>query len=245
MIVAIDQPRFLPWLGYLDRIQKADFFVLLDQLPFERQNYQNRVQFKTTQGAQWLSVPVFQPSASSDRCLLDILVDDQNRGSQRWGRKAVQALEESYGETRYFKLYAPALKEILEARWQRLVDLDRKLLEFLMGVFDIRKPVMRSSELRLVGQKTDVVLGACRTLGADALLCGMGGCRKSLDLNAFARAGIRVAAQRFQHPRYVQQPRPAAFIEGLSAVDMLFNCGPESADILKECARADAPAAAL
>lgn len=58
MIVSIHQPHFLPWLGYLDRMLKADLFVLLDHVQFERQNYQNRVQIKTGQGPQWLVVPV-------------------------------------------------------------------------------------------------------------------------------------------------------------------------------------------
>jgi len=46
MLVAIHQPNYLPWLGYLDRMAKADLFVVLDHVQFERRNYQNRTQIR-------------------------------------------------------------------------------------------------------------------------------------------------------------------------------------------------------
>ena len=36
MILAIHQPHFLPWLGYLHRMAQVDAFVLLDHVQFER-----------------------------------------------------------------------------------------------------------------------------------------------------------------------------------------------------------------
>ena len=41
MIVAAHQPHYLPWLGYLDKIARADLFVVMDDLQFEPQNFQN------------------------------------------------------------------------------------------------------------------------------------------------------------------------------------------------------------
>ena len=35
-IVAIHQPNFLPWLGYFDKLARADVFVLLDSVQFPR-----------------------------------------------------------------------------------------------------------------------------------------------------------------------------------------------------------------
>ena len=46
MIVAIHQPHFLPWLGFLQRMAQADVFVLLDHVQFERRNYQNRTMIR-------------------------------------------------------------------------------------------------------------------------------------------------------------------------------------------------------
>lgn len=231
MTVAIHQPHFLPWLGYLDRVRRADAFVLLDHVQFERQNYQNRVQIKTGQGPRWLTVPVLQDGRAER--VADKLIDNGRDGRQRWGRKAFLTLRYSYEGAPFFRLYAPALEEILSARWQRLVDLDRRLLEFLMEALSIRKPVIMSSRLRVTGRKSELALEVCRALGADAFLGGMGASRGYLDVAAFREAGVRVLWQDFRHPRYPQRPRPETFIAGLSALDLLFNCGPESVHLLE------------
>jgi hypothetical protein len=44
-----------------------------------------------------------------------------------------------------------------------------------------------------------------------------------------------VVWQDFTHPVY-PQCGTGPFIKGLSALDVLFNCGPRAAEILRECA---------
>ena len=58
MIVSIHQPQYLPWLGYFDKIDRADVFVLLDTVQYKKNEWQNRNRIKTARGAQWLTVPV-------------------------------------------------------------------------------------------------------------------------------------------------------------------------------------------
>src|SRR5262249_11031495 len=60
MKVAIHQPCFLPWLGYLDRMARSDLFVLLDHVQFERRGYQNRTPIRMEGEQRWLTVPVVQ-----------------------------------------------------------------------------------------------------------------------------------------------------------------------------------------
>src|SRR6185295_10483326 len=94
MIVAIHQPHFLPWQGYFERMQKADVFILLDHVQFERQNYQNRVMIKTGEGPRWITVPVFQ--ASQQERIVDKVIDNHNVGRLRWGHKIYQTLLYAY-----------------------------------------------------------------------------------------------------------------------------------------------------
>ena len=63
----------------------------------------------------------------------------------------------------------------------------------------------------------------------------MGGSREYLDKEAFDAAGMGVVWQQFTHPVY-PQCGAAPFIKGLSALDVLFNCGPRAAEILRQCA---------
>ena len=51
MMVAAHQPAYLPWLGYLAKIAAADLFVVMDDLQYEAQNFQNRNRIKTGTGA--------------------------------------------------------------------------------------------------------------------------------------------------------------------------------------------------
>nr|MBI3612487.1 WbqC family protein [Nitrospirota bacterium] len=47
MLVAIHQPQYLPWLGYLDKIDRADVFVILDTVQFKKNEWQNRNRIRT------------------------------------------------------------------------------------------------------------------------------------------------------------------------------------------------------
>jgi hypothetical protein len=231
MIVAIHQPHFLPWLGYMARMQQADLFVLLDHVQFERQNYQNRVLIKTGEGPRWITVPVFQNSQHEK--IVDKQIDNHADGRQRWGRKVFLQMKYAYQGAPFFKRYESSLQELLDQRWEKLNDLNLALLQFLREAMDIRTPMISSSNLGVSGQKSEMVLALCKAVEADTFLGGMGGSRGYLDLSAFKTAGINVAWQGFSHPRYIQHPRPDLFTAGVSSLDLLFNCGPESCEILK------------
>jgi hypothetical protein len=80
MLVAIHQPHYIPWLGYLDRMVKADVFIVLDHVQFERRNYQNRTMIRLEDEAKWLTVPVVQ--VSQKERIVDKCVDNSETGSR-------------------------------------------------------------------------------------------------------------------------------------------------------------------
>jgi hypothetical protein len=227
MIVAIHQPHYLAWLGYLHRVAQVDLFIVLDHVQFERRNYQNRSRIRLDGEARWLTVPVVQRSQKER--IIDKQVD--NGGTRSWGPIHLSTLRHAYRDAEYFKTYAGALGELLRARWERLVELDRAMLDFLCDAFEIGTPIARSSELGVEGAKSDLMLNLCRAAGADALLAGFGGSRGYLDVDAFAREGVRIKWHDFRHPTYRQCGRQP-FIPGLAAIDLLFNCGPQSRAVL-------------
>jgi hypothetical protein len=229
MLVAIHQPHYLPWLGYLSRMACADLFVVLDHVQFERRNYQNRTQVRIAGEARWLSVPVEQ--RSRDEAIAAKRVDNSLEGPRHWSRVHCLTLRHAYREAPHLASYLPALQKIYEARYERLVDLNFALLEFLREALAIRTPLLMSSTLAPRGAKSEMVLDLCRRVGARSLLVGLGGSREYLDREAFARAGIGLVFQQFAHPEY-RQCGTAPFTPGLSALDLLLNCGPESRRIL-------------
>ena len=230
MKVAIHQPCFLPWLGYLDRMIQSDAFILLDHVQFERRNYQNRTSIRIEDEARWLTVPVLQ--VSQKETILEKRIDNPPEPLDRWwGSKHFQTLRFAYRKAPYFEHYAPRVQKILETRYEKLVDLNQAMLEFLRESYEIDTPLVRSSELDAGGHRSGLLLNLCKAIGARTFLGGMGGSRQYLEQDAFAQAGVAVEWQQFEHPRYVQCGS-SAFIPGLTSLDLLFNCGPDAAAML-------------
>ncbi len=241
MLVAIHQPHYLPWLGYLSRMACADLFVLLDHVQFAPRNYQNRAGILVHGEARWLTVPLEQRSREEQ--LLAKRIDNRLQGARAWSRVHLLTLRHAYREARYLAAHFAALRAIYETPFDRLVDLNASLLELLRNAFAIRTPLVRSSALGPCGAKSDLILDVCRRVGASALLVGLGGSRAYLDRDAFARAGIALVFQEFAHPVY-PQCGGAPFTPGLSAIDCLLNCGPESRAVLDAALPVEEPLAA-
>jgi hypothetical protein len=181
---------------------------------------------------KWLTVPVVQ--VSQKETLLEKRVDNSEGGSRAWGPNHFKTLRYAYRNAPFFEHYAPRLQEILEARWEQLVELDLAMLDFLRDEFQIRTPLKRSSDMRAEGARSELLLNLCREAGAGStFLGGLGGSRGYLNLEAFAAAGIGVHWQQFRHPVYAQCG-DTPFMPGLMSLDLLFNCGPRGAELLWE-----------
>ena len=230
MILAAHQPSYLPWLGYLDKMAKADVFVVMDDLQYEAQNFQNRNRVKLNNGPAWLTVPLERHGQDERICDKRI----QNGGSARehWQRKTWLTLKTHYGRAPFFARYADELLEVYSRPWDRLVDVDAHVLDLARRWFGITRPVLHSSSLGLQGQKTDRIIDLCRKVGAKVYLSGRGGSTGYLDVEALRRAGIAVMWQSFAHPVYPQRYSTLGFVPNLAFLDLLFNCGPDSRDIL-------------
>jgi hypothetical protein len=231
-IVAIHQPTFFPWIGYFDRMLHSDLFVVLDHVQFERRNYQNRTPIRLEDEARWLTVPVVQLSQKEK--IIEKRVDNPADfgGTRWWGPNSFNTLKYAYRKAPFFDDYAPRLREIFHARWDMLLDLNMATLEFMREKLEIATPMLRSSTLAAEGQRSGLLLNICQKVGASEFLGGMGGSRDYLDHDAFAAANMGVQWQQFQHPVY-PQAGAAPFIKGLSALDLLFNCGPQSAELFR------------
>ena len=230
MIVAAHQPAYLPWLGYLDKLAKADVFVVMDDLQYEAQNFQNRNRVKINDGAAWLTVPLRRGSQNDS--ILDKRIDNSATGRHSWQHRAWRTLEVHYGKTRFFEQYKDELRDVYTRRWDRLVDLDLHMLELARGWLGITGPIVRASTLGLTGQKTDRIIDMCKKVGAKLYLSGSGGSTGYLDQSALQKAGIGVIWQQFRHPTYPQRYGKVGFVSHLAFIDLLFNCGPESRQIL-------------
>jgi hypothetical protein len=219
------QPGYLPWLGFFDQMRRADIFVYYDDVQFDKHGWRNRNRIKTPTGPQWLTVPVLHHGKNQPR-ILDTLIDP----ASNWPRKHIATIKQYYARAPYVKQYLPPLDELLHRSWTHIADLDIAVAGLLAGWLKIAADVVRSSQLGIGGGQSERLTNICRHFGARRYLSGYAA-RDYLDIELFARHGIEVVWQEYQHPVYPQQHAP--FVPYLSAIDLLLNCGEDSARILE------------
>jgi hypothetical protein len=225
MIVAIHQPHYLPWLRYLHKIALCDVFVLLDDAQYTKNGWQNRNRIKGPNGALLLTVPLH---AAAFRPIGEVEINPQTA----WREKHWRSIVQSYGKARYFHQHRETFERIYASEWGSLAALNLGLLRALTQAFGISTQVVASSDLGIPGQGTDRLVGLCRRLGASHYLTGAFAVGHHLDAESFTDAGITLSVQAWVCPGYQQQFPHLGFIPELSAIDLLFNEGPRSFEIL-------------
>lgn len=223
MKIAIHQPQYFPWLGYFDKIRQADRFVILDDVQYKKNEWQNRNRLKTAQGWQWLTVPVQYHFPETIRQV-------KINNTTDWRHKHQQAFLSDYGKAPHYKDYAPFLESLYSQNWENLAELNIHVVRELLKFLAIKTPVTLSSEIPVSGAATDRLVHICQKLGADHYLSGAGG-EAYLDVQKFKDAGIRLSFQEYKHPSYPQLF--GEFVSHLSVMDLLLNCGPKSLEVLE------------
>lgn len=232
MIVTIHQPNYLPWLGYFHKLLKADRFILLDTVAFSKGSYTNRCRIGWEEGSRWLTVPV-QTAGRLGQPINEVNLDGGD-----WHRHHLANLRTAYGGSPYADRYLPDLESVLESGHRNLADLNESLLRLICGYLGIGVELVRASDLNPVGSKSELLVSLCRQVGASTYLSGQGGATYNDDA-LFSQSGIQLTYDDFEHPVYAQAGK--RFHPGLSILDLLFNCGEASGDVLSTTT---APAAA-
>lgn len=222
MIVAVHQPQYLPWLGYFEKIHRADTFVFLDIVQYKKNEFQNRNKIKTAQGWQWLTVPV--------RYKFPMTIEEVPiNNATNWRNKHLQAIISNYSKTPYFEVYRKPIEDMLQKDWENLTDINKATVELIKDALGIDTKLEDPKAWSLSTDPTGRLVDICKNLKADTYLAGAGG-SDYMDLEQFEKAGIRVEFQTYTHPTYPQLF--GDFEPYMSAIDLLFNCGPESLKML-------------
>src|SRR4051812_40502325 len=108
MLLSINQPAYLPWLGYFDRIARSDAHVVLDHVQFEKNSFTNRNKIAAANGPQWLTVPLLTKGKFGDLAINRIEIDN----GQAWRKKHWASLSQVYCKAPHWQAYAPALEAL-------------------------------------------------------------------------------------------------------------------------------------
>lgn len=225
MIVSINQPAYLPWLGYFERIANSNLHIVLDHVQFEKNSFTNRNKIRTKDGWMWLSVPVKTKGKFGELNINELEIDN----TSRWTKKHWESIRSNYAKAKYFSEYAPNIERIYATEWPRLNDLMHEINNYLLNILGIKTSLLYSSEMNVEGKKNELVLNLCKSVSATVYLSGSQG-RNYLDESLFEKEGIKVIYQDYHHPEY-SQVYPG-FEPYMAAIDLLFNVGPDSLNII-------------
>jgi hypothetical protein len=222
--VAIHQPHYLPWLGYMAKWAAADVLVLLDTVQYEKNGFQNRNRVKTRDGARWVTVPVRVRLGTT---IHEVPIADD----APWARRHWTTIAQAYAQAPHLPRFRAGLETLYASAWTHLCPLAVESAALVARGLGIRTPVRLASELAVTtADPTRRLIDLCRAVGGTTYLAGPDAGRY-LDRAVFRDAGIAVVQQRYEHPEYAQLHGP--FVPFLSALDILLMHGDDALRILR------------
>ena len=228
MIVSIHQPNYLPWLGFFDKIKQSDVFVIFDDVQFPRgkKHFGHRNKIKTLSGDKWLTVPI------SNKSNLVSFNDTIINYDTEWNKEHIRLIELFYSKTPYFDKYFPNLLDIISIEHKSLTELSVSLIKYFLKELNIKTQLKYSSEISdsdLYG--SDKIFNILEKLNTTQYITGSGsGSMRYIDESGFNERDIKLKWQHYEHPHYNQLN--GAFIPYMSIIDLLFNEGEKSGEII-------------
>jgi hypothetical protein len=224
VVIGILQPGYIPWLGFFEQLYKSDVFVIYDDVQYDKGSWRNRNRIKTANGVQWLTVPVrlnFDEHSKVNKVRID--------NNHDWRKKHFSSIKQSYSKSPFFKKYSPVFEDAFSRPWEYLIDLDMFFINRIKDILGLSRKIVISSSLNISGNRIDRLINICKYYKADVFYEGASG-RDYIDPTVFLNHGILVRFQDYKHPIYNQLY--GDFLPYLSIVDLLFNHGDASLDIL-------------
>jgi hypothetical protein len=222
-VVAIHQPNFFPWLGYFDKIRRADVFIMLDDAQYQKTggSWSNRVKVLINGEGRWLTAPVDR-SFHGTRKVNEMVFSSK----EDWRGKVMKTLVSAYKRAPCFDEAYSVIEPLVQNPEANVAEYNIHAIKALAT--ELGHPVSslaRSSNLPTESTATERLIELTKSVGGDRYLCG-GGAGGYQEDDAFQKAGVGLEYQNFVHPAYPQFGREDC-VAGLSIVDVLMNLGFE------------------
>lgn len=200
---------YLPSVAYFAILARNTAVLIEQKETFQKQTFRNRAAIVTGNGVLMLNVPVVRPYGNHTRT--EQMTISYN---EPWNIRHWRAIVAAYSAAPYFLYYRDGLEKILLQHHDRLIDLNDALLKYLLQKFKINCQVTYTDDFT---PPTDPpTANDLRTLLTN---------KHTIPTSNFS----------FQFPSYPQVfDTRFGFIPNLSAIDLLFNLGPEAKSLLMQ-----------
>jgi hypothetical protein len=219
--IAIVQSNYIPWKGYFDLIAAVDEFILYDDMQYTRRDWRNRNQIKTSQGLQWLTVPV-KVKGKYHQTIRETEIEETNWAKSHW-----TSLCQNYRRANHFNAIAQELESFyLQTEYTHLSQLNRTLIEWVCSKLGITTLISNSWDYQLVEGKTERLADLCCQAGGSEYISGPAA-RGYIDEAVFTEKGVKLTW--FDYEGYPEYPQLwGDFTHTVSILDLLLNCGNEA-----------------
>ncbi len=222
--IAIMQPTYLPWLGYLAMIEQVDQFVFLDNVQFNHRSWQQRNRIKTDKGELFLTLSVNTKNAF-DQKINKVLCSDLIKDTE----KHLKSIFNYYAKSHFFKSFYSEFSEqvrIAQAESKGMLShFNISMIKYLCEYAGINKKPILSSEIDIYGQKDELLANICDYFGSKTYLSAPGSRIYLEDSSFFKKRDIKIIYHEYVHPSYPQLHDE--FIAGMSCIDAFFNVEKE------------------
>lgn len=174
MVVTIHQPEHFPYMGYFQKMEKADLFVILDNVNYRKNYFQNRNRFLNNNGVEeWFTIPV--EKEATNKWIKDVRVNTQ----LPWRKKLITKLQQNF-KTDFTEIYNS----------DSLTKINMNSVRWAMKQLNLNTEIVFASELDVYGDKSELLANICKKLNATTYLSGPSG-KDYLDLSYFNNIKIQ------------------------------------------------------
>ncbi|WP_204346656.1 WbqC family protein [Psychroserpens algicola] len=228
MNVTIHQPHFFPWLGYFNKLANTDIFVVLDDVQFRTQYFQNRTLIKTIQSrSEWITVPISHEKIKPT-------ISNTNIYGSYWKKKVIRNLEVNYCKAPFFNYYINDISKIITQSGISLLKLNIDTISYINSILNIKTKIIFSSDYKTSLEPTTRVIELCKASNCNNLIIGEGNSQYYHDIERIKSNNIKIIKQDFRRNHPVYSQINGVFLKNLSILDLLFNVGSdESENIIK------------
>ena len=221
MKCVILQPSYIPWRGFFHQIIKADLFIFYDDVQYDKHGWRNRNRIKTSQGLQWLTIPVHTKGSVLESIPINRMKVNWNKP---WNLHHWRAIQFAYGKSPYFHVFKDFFMEMYSRKPVLLADFTiQTTIEMSRMIGITQTNFMRSSELDdIKGEKTDRLISILKKVGANHYISGPSA-KNYLEPEKFYQSGIQLEYIDYDYPNYEQLYPP--YEPQVSIIDLLFMTG--------------------
>lgn len=228
-VVAIMQPYFMPYIGYISLIKHSDLFILFDPVQFIRHGWieRNRI-LKQNDGWLYIQVPLIK----SNR---DVLIKDCHIDySKDWKNKILSQLQIYKKQAPYYYKIRNLIEEIFTKDFDTITALNQYSLEKICLYLGFQKSFPIFSEMEMIIDQPNAsdewALNICRKIGGDIHYINPIGGKDFFDIEKYSNHNIEISFQKMIPVQYDQ--RRDEFEYGLSIIDVMMFNSPEEINIM-------------